>query len=325
MAKRRMGIIAVMLCFCLCLMPCTALAASTNEAKEAIITDRECSLTVSYRYDGNAFSDQSVKLYMIAEASENALYTLVPSFAESGLILNGVQTTGEWNVIRSTLESYILANNVAPMQMDMTDETGEVCFVGLRPGLYLTSCVCATQGGVTCSFDSALVALPGLDANGYWQYQISVAAKPEYIPPSEPDEDIPYKVLKLWKGDKDFRDRPVNIEVEIFRDGILVETIILSEEKHWSYSWSAKEDGAKWNVVERNIPEGYAMTIEERSTTFVLTNSFRPDDPEPPPVVLPQTGDTSNILLYAVLMFVSGVTLVLLGITGKRHRHEETE
>ena len=173
MAKRRMGIIAVMLCFCLCLMPCTAFAASTNDAKEAIITDRECSLTVSYRYDGNAFSDQSVKLYMIAEVSTEAQYTLAPSFAASGLILNGIQTTGEWNVIRSTLESYILANSIAPMQTDMTDETGEVCFVGLKPGLYLTSRVCATQGEVTCSFDSALVALPGLDANGYWQYQIS--------------------------------------------------------------------------------------------------------------------------------------------------------
>ena len=127
MAKRRMGIIAVMLCFCLCLMPCTAFAASTNDAKEAIITDRECSLTVSYRYDGNAFSDQSVKLYMIAEVSTEAQYTLAPSFAASGLILNGVQTTGEWNVIRSTLEAYILANSPIKDEEPKLEPTRSCC------------------------------------------------------------------------------------------------------------------------------------------------------------------------------------------------------
>ena len=318
MAKRRVGIIAVMLCFCLSLMPCTALASSTNDAKEAIITGRECSLTVSYRCNGNVIDSQSVKLYMIAEVAADAQYTLVPSFAASGLILNGVQTTGEWNVIRSTLEAYILANNVEPMLIDMTDETGEVCFVGLKPGLYLTSDVRASQDDLACSFDSALVALPGLDTDGDWQYQISIAAKPEVFPPTV------LKVLKLWKGDEGLRDRPLNIEVEIFCDGSLFETVILSEENHWSYSWSAKDDGANWNVVERNIPEGYTMTLEERGTAFVLTNSLVPDDPEPPPVDPPKTGDTSNILLYAVLMFVSGAILIILGITGKRNRNEET-
>ena len=324
MAERRMGFLAIILCLCLCLMPCTALAASVNDAKEAIITDRECSLSVSYRYNRIALGGQEVKLYRIAEVSADAQYTLVPSFEASGLILNGVQTTGEWNVIRSTLEAYILANHIEPMLMDMTDDNGQVCFDGLKPGLYLTSDARASQGDLAYSFDSALIALPGLDAEGHWQYQISVTAKPEVIPPSDPDASIPFTVLKLWKGDEGRKDRPLNIEVEILRDGIIVETVILSEANHWSYAWNAKDDGAKWSVVERKIPSGYSMTLEKRNTTFMLTNSRIPDNPTPPPVVPPPTGDTSNIMLYTLLMFMSGAMLIILGITGKRNRHEKT-
>jgi LPXTG-motif cell wall-anchored protein len=57
------------------------------------------------------------------------------------------------------------------------------------------------------------------------------------------------------------------------------------------------------------------MTVEERETTFVLTNTLTQDTPPPTP---PQTGDTSNIMLWVILMIVFGSVLVILGITGKR-------
>ena len=150
------------------------------------------------------------------------------------------------------------------------------------------------------------------------------------IPPKKPDADIQFKVLKLWKGDEGFEGRPTSIEVELFRDGSIFETVVLSEENNWAYSWTADDDGSSWSVVERNIPEGYSVTLEERGTAFVLTNTLippdpeNPEDPEIPPVVPPKTGDTSNIHLYAVLMFASGSMLIILGITGKRTDHENT-
>jgi hypothetical protein len=60
------------------------------------------------------------------------------------------------------------------------------------------------------------------------------------------------------------------------------------------------------------------MTIEERETSFVLTNTFSQDDPGKP--TPPQTGDTANIMLYFILMSISGSMLIILGITGKRKR-----
>ena len=122
-------------------------------------------------------------------------------------------------------------------------------------------------------------------------------------------------LLKLWKGDNGSHARPATIEVEIFRNGTSYQTVTLSEENHWTYTWSAEDDGSDWKVVERNIPTGYTMTVEERETAFVLTNTFDHDVPKPP-----ETGDTANIMLWVILMIVSGSSLIIFGITGKRNR-----
>ena len=320
MAKRRLGIMALLFCMCLCWLPRPALAASTTEAKEPISTETKCDLTIYYGYDGVAFPGQRVQLYQIASVSADFQYTLTAPFADSGLILNGIQTNGEWNVIRSTLEVQILANNIAPTHTVETNEAGQALFSQLSPGLYLASSVTVALEDSTCFFDSALIALPGLGADGLWQYQVTAAAKSKILLPVPPEEQLQLKVLKLWKGDEGRTDRPQSIEVEIFRDGAVYQTVILSQDNNWSYRWTAPADGASWKVAEKNVPTGYTMTVEQRETTFVITNT-RPDTPPPSP---PQTGDTVSLLLYTVILYISGAMLILFGIAGKRNCHEET-
>lgn len=317
MAKRRIAIIAFLLC--LCLMPCRAWAASTADANESISTPKACSLNIFYGCDGTVFADQSVKLYKVAEVSTDFQYTITADFAASGLTLNGIQSNSEWDTVRATLEAHILANSVEPRMVAKTNAEGNAYFPMLMPGLYLASAVQVTQGDLRCTFASALVTLPGLGADGLWEHNISVAAKPAILPPAQ--EKIELKVLKLWKGDEDRVDRPLSIQVEIFHNGASYEIVTLSESNNWAYTWSALDDGAAWNVVERNVPTGYTATVTHRDTAFVLTNTRGSDTPGNPP---PATGDTANVLLYAVLMLVSGSMLIILGIIWKRNRHEET-
>jgi len=317
MTNRKIGIIILAICFCLSLMPFGVQAVSTSDAVEPIIPEKECLLTVSYCYGETAFSDVQVKLYRIADVSADFQYTLTQPFSTSGLILNGIQSVGEWNVVRSTLEAHILAYGIEPDAVAETNQSGQVCFDTLSTGMYLVVVSQATQGDLHCQFDSALVLLPGLEENGRWQYDVSVNPKAEILPPIDADEKIEFKVLKLWKGDEGQADRPKSVEVEIFRDGISCETVVLSEENHWSYTWSAKDDGSNWSVVERNVPKGYTVTVDERASSFVLTNTWTPtypDDPGEPP----QTGDTSNVLLYILLMTISGTVLIIFGATRKR-------
>ena len=319
MINRKIGIVVFLLCLCFHLIPHQAMAASTSDAVEPIIPENECSLTISYCYAETAFSDIEVKLYRIAQVSADFKYTLTQPFEASGLILDGIRTAGEWNVIRSTLEAHILAYNIAPEFAAVTNEDGQVSFETLETGMYLAIVSQAEQDNLHYRFDSALIALPGLGPDGRWQYQVSVNAKGEVLPPVDPDEEVELKVLKLWRGDEGRTERPKSIEVEIFRDGSSYKTVILSEENHWAYTWTAKDDGSSWTVVERNIPQGYTVTVEERQSTFVLTNTWTPTDPDDPGRP-PQTGDTSNILLYILLMVGSGSMLIILGITGKKSR-----
>ena len=320
MAKRRLGALILLLCFCVCILPCHVQATSTTDATDPIDTQKDCTLTIRYAYNDTPFPGQTVTLYRVADVSADYQYTLTQTFAPSDLILNGIQTNSEWDVIRSTLDVYTLIHSPEPAMTAVTDELGNACFEPLKPGLYLASAVEVVQGDLSCTFDPVLVTLPGLDANGNWQYALTVAAKPGILPPIDPDEKTEYKVLKLWRGDNGETGRPKSIEVTIFRDGLPQETVVLSEENHWSYSWPANDDGAQWKVVEQNVPDGYTMTVEQKETTFIITNT-RPNEPTPPPS---QTGDTANILLYTVLMYASGGLLILLGIAGKRKRHEET-
>lgn len=325
MAKRRLVITAILICLCLFLLPCNVSAVFTSDAVEPISTEQECTLTLLYSCNGQAFSNVPVKLYRVASVTSSAQYTPTSAFGVSGLNLNGIRTSGEWNVIRATLESHILANTIAADISASTDENGYAVIESLQPGLYLLSEMCVEDNGWSYAFDSALISLPGLSENGLWQYQITVTPKPTVLPPIGPDETIQYKILKLWKDEADKTARPQSVDVEIFRDGVSYQLVSLTEDTQWSYSWTAEKDGSDWMITERNIPSGYTVTVEERTTTFILTNTLGSEDPpsedpkeEKPSPNSPKTGDSSNILFYTILMYVSGCLLILLGIVGKK-------
>lgn len=317
MSNRKPGIFVLLLCLCFLLLPQSVMAASSADAVEPISPGNECLLTAVYRYGETAISRVEVKLYRIAQVSADYQYTLTQSFEASGLVLNGIRTAGEWNVVRATLEAHILACDILPDVAEVTDADGQASFDGLQTGLYLATTGLAEQGDMQYHFDSALIALPGLENDGRWQYQVSVNAKGEELPPVNPDEVVEWKVLKLWKGDSGRNDRPKSVEIEIFRDGSSYRSVILSQENQWTYNWSAKDDGSVWTVVERNVPKGYTVTVEERPGIFVLTNTRVPEGPEDP-VDPPKTGDTANILLYVLLMVGSGSMLIILGTAGRK-------
>ena len=145
----------------------------------------------------------------------------------------------------------------------------------------------------------------------------TAAPKPAVLPPTD-DDMVEYKILKLWKDEGNQKNRPKSIEAEIFRDGKSFGIITLSDENNWAYSWKAPADGADWTVAEKNIPNRYTVKVEEKATTFVLTNKYIED--KPTVEKLPKTGDTRNMLIYVILMFIAGSVLILLGTAGKRER-----
>ena len=336
MAGRRLAVSVLLLCLCLWLLP--GMAQPVCAADTMINPLRSCELTITYSGGGTGFSGLPVALYRVAGVDPSYRYTLAAPFASSGLVVNGLRTQGEWNVVRTTLEGLILAGQVAPLVTGTTDSAGQVTFHRVEPGLYLAVTQDASRDGWTYCFDSALISLPGRSDAGEWQYQVAVTAKSQALPPVQPDSEIELSLLKLWRGDTEDL-RPKQVLIEIYKDGTLYQTVTLTASANWSYRWTAPDDGAAWMVTERDVPAGYTATVEARGNSFLVTNTAIPDtptppdppdppedpeqpdpptDPENPTEEPPKTGDTTNIMLYTVLMYLSGAVLILLGITGRK-------
>ena len=311
MRKRTLAAILFFVCLSAVFAPDMVFAASTSEAKDPIAVDAACSLTMTYRAGEISFPDVQVRIYRIADVSADFQYTLTEDFAGSQLSLNGISSQAEWNTIRTTLDMYIAANAPAPSAAALTDGDGTVHFTDLPVGLYYICPISCAQDGFRYYFASGLTALPTLDAASDWNYHTVIQPKADADNPTS--EDLEYKVLKVWKDDG-LTKRPTSVTVNILHDGTVVKTVTLSDENNWFYSWFAEDDGSRWSVIERDVPEGYIMTVEEHTTTFAIVNTFpdRPDEPEP------ETGETANLGLYITVMCLSGIMLLVLSAIAKR-------
>ena len=260
----------------------TAHAASTTEAGEKVQLRSGCALDVTYSSEGMAFAGQDIKLWHIADITEDAQYTLAGRFQAYPIQVTGTSSQSEWDEMTITLNAYILADGIAPDRTARTDANGKVAFDNLTAGLYLVSSVRTEQDGKYYVFESFLAAVPGVDDAGQW--------------------------VKAWKDSG--QGRPGSVSIEIRKDGQLQQTVALSAENNWMYTWKSVDDGSVWTVNETNVPEGYTVGIQRSGDTFSITNT----KPATPAGNHPQTGDTTNTTLYVVLMAASGLALLVLGI-----------
>ena len=106
--------------------------------------------------------------------------------------------------------------------------------------------------------------------------------------------------------------RPKLVTVEIRKDGVFVEEVILSAKNDWSYHWTVPDGQGRWSVVEKDVPRDYQVSISENDTAFVITNTHaEPGNP-------PETGDVFASWQMILMMCISGLVFVLLGIWRER-------
>lgn len=197
----------------------------------------------------------------------------------------------------AALRDYLIRDGVAPDLKSTSGSDGEAAFEGLAMGSYLICAEDFARGGYRYSGVAMLVRLPYLsDDNGGLGIHAELEAKFERrrVPdPDRPDPDggtITRRVLKVWDDghDADGR-RPGSVRAELLRDGRSYDVRRLSEANGWSYTWYGLDPGHRWTVVEHASVPGYTTDIEKAGRTYVLTNSFIQDGPEPEDPVTPST------------------------------------
>lgn len=302
---RQAGSVMAALLFCVMLLQQTVFAADPEQ-------------TGSIRLNYSAVDNAEFKVYRAGEITDNWEFVLTGAFQDIPADLNDLDTEA-MTELSETLAAYAAADGIEPDYSGRTDENGQVVFEGLTKGLYLIIGESVIWDGMRYDPVPFLLTVPSQDAEGTWNYQTEADVKYETSVPEK--EETEYTVVKYWAGDGSGNARPVQITVDILRDGVLYDTQTLNAENNWSYSWTAEDNGSVWQVVEREIPEHYTVKVEKNKTMFLLTNTYAGDTPEE----VPKTGDSSVPLLPVTLLSLSGMVLILAGLAVRGRREKDDE
>ncbi len=291
---------------------CVAMLSPTYASNTEDVFEKT-TLTLNYQKEDQVFSDLQISIYRIAELLPDGTYALVEPFASYPIKIYDIKTQEQWKDIASTLSSYVVADQLEPYMKKTTDDLGTVTFENAETGLYLVSEVMAENKNGTYFFDRFMIYLPTPMQDGTFDYTVQAEPKcVKYVPKNE------YKVTKLWQDSGYQNDRPKEVLIDIYKDGVMQETCVLSEDNNWSYIWQVSDYGdAVWTVAERSVSDRYTVMIKENGNSFSVINIHSSDPETPKP---PLTGDSFNLPLCIAVMCISGIVLMILGIYGKRCR-----
>lgn len=139
------------------------------------------------------------------------------------------------------------------------------------------------------------------------------SSPPVIVPGSD---TVSVSVSKVWK-DGGSGNRPNYVSVQLYRNGNAYgDTVILSENNNWFYTWSNLDDDYTWTVDEVNVPRGYTRSVTQSGDVWTITNA-KPIDK------IPQTGDNSNLTLWIAFACMSAAGLLVTMCRkrrGNRHR-----
>ncbi len=292
----------------ICGVPAAVLAAGHIDA------GRETSLRVYFGENGTGFPGVSFSMYHAADVSETGVYTLAGDFAKYPVSLEDLDSAG-WRALAQTLAAYTARDELPPLQTKTTGQDGECRFSGLTAGLYLVIGERYTSENAVYTPEPMLVSLPGRTEEG-WDYDAEAVCK--FDREDTPAETISRKVQKVWKDDSNEEKRPEKIAVQLLENGTVVDTVTLSKENNWEYTWENLDGSSRWQVAEANVPDGYTVAITQEGTVFIMTNT-RPSEPPPK---LPQTG----MLWWPVpALACGGLLLIVAGLVVRRRQGDGHE
>ena len=215
------------------------------------------------------------KLYRVGERTDENELELKGVFRRYPVYL-GNPTESVLRDAAETLKYYTISGRLEPDAEDRTDANGRLKFSSLTQGLYLLVGDYVSVGETTYCYSPFLIEVPSPDT-----HDLDLIAYPKgdvMSRPSNPDVDgYDSTVRKFWKNDEDMPElRSVSITAQIYRDGVLYESVVLDDSNNWTYSWTSATFH-EWIVIEADVPEDYAVVYKSNEVQFAIENTYHED------------------------------------------------
>ncbi|MDO4864094.1 MAG: Cna B-type domain-containing protein [Ruminococcus sp.] len=209
------------------------------------------------------------KIYHIGEVRDNE-YVLTGDYEDYPVNLTDLTSENIGGTAKA-LESFVLGYDLPHLSVADTDENGTVTFSALETGLYLAVAKSVKIEHNLYKANPLLfeVKAGDTDENTIFPKMYSnstLAGMGSY-----------YTVKKVWVDNEDgARMRPVDVTVDLYKDGELADTVTLNLDNGWEYKWENIDPEAEWRVVEREIPVKYEVIVDYNSTQYLIKNTYNP-------------------------------------------------
>lgn len=299
------------------------------------------SLTISCYDHKIPLTGARFHIYLVATVDEYGELTTTEPFRQFRVDIRGKDDKA-WRTIASTLEGYVLRDQIPPTDSAVTDSEGSACFPTqgkvLTQGLYLVLGDRHVQGNHRYDPTPFMVMLPSQDLErNTWNYAVTANAKFDIseIPdrPDKPDT-VTLQVLKSWKDTDHEETRPKEVIVQLLKDGVVYDTVTLRHDNNWRYRWRSLDAKYKWTVVEKEV-DGYTVEITREGDTFLITNTYSEDIPDEPTPIGPGTPDkptepekpslpqTGQLWWPVPVLIAAGLLSIVIGLIRRRGAEDE--
>ena len=217
------------------------------------------SLEINYKIDGASFN-----LYHVATRQADGSLTATETFEKYQVNLN----TSDFRDIAITLSGYVERDNITADASAITSR-GKCTFQGLASGIYLVLGEDMVVDGTIHTPVPVLLELSGVE--------MSVDMKGEQTPADKPGV-VSCTAEKIWCG---AANHPQSVTVQLLKDGQIYDEITLNTENAWHYTWSGLSEKHTWQVVEKEVPAGYLVSVVQNGLAFQIINTI--DTPVSPP------------------------------------------
>ena len=227
-----------------------------------------------------------LSLYHVAtvtlDSKNNLNYTFTNAFENCGVALDDPTLSIKLDVFVE--DHSVLSEKLA------TDAYGKAFFTNLPLGLYFVKQTNNVTGYAPCT--SFLVTIPNDNINGY-VYDVDASPKIDLA------KFTSITIRKVWNTDASAKAVD-SVTVQLLRDGIVVETAILSDQNNWQITCCDMPASDAYSIMEVNVPEGFTATYSKSGDVFTVTNTAS----------LIQTGQ----LMWPIpILVMTGLCLITVG------------